>query len=142
MQPDIYKKDDFDFFSTVHSLWRDMDSLGHINHTSYLTYMETVRMNYRNHLAIEENRRDSQIGYILASLKIDYISQVRHPAKFEIGERICRVGTSSFDTITAAFCEHGPIPVAQAQFTLVTYSYANGKKLAVPEAIKAACRPF
>jgi len=136
----VYQRSDYDYFASIDSLWKDMDALGHINHTVYLTYMETVRMRYRKHLGIDDNRRDAKIGYILASVKIDYIRQARHPATFDIGERICRVGNSSFDTLTAVFIEDEDSPVVQARFTLVAYSYTDEMTVSVPDAVRKACR--
>lgn len=135
----VYQRSDFDYFETVDSLWRDMDSLGHINHATYLAYMETVRIKYRKHLGVGDNRLEGEIGYILASVKIDYIRQARHPVTFDIGERICRVGNSSFDTLTGVFMANETSPLVQAQFTLVAYSYIKEMPIPLPDVIRRAC---
>ena len=33
---------DLDFWTIMETRWRDMDSLSHINHTAYLSYMESA----------------------------------------------------------------------------------------------------
>ena len=38
------RRKDFDFWTKMQTRWRDMDSLGHINHAAYLTYMESSRV--------------------------------------------------------------------------------------------------
>ena len=40
----LYKRNDFDFWTTLHSRWGDMDGLRHINNAKYLTYMENARL--------------------------------------------------------------------------------------------------
>jgi len=142
MKGPIYRHSDFDYLETVHSLWRDMDSLGHINHGAYLTYMETVRLNHRSHLGMGQSRRESEVAFILASLKVDYLSQARHPSAFEVGLRVSRVGTKSFDTLMAVFKADQDTPLVQGTFTLVAYSYIEEKTLPVPETIIKACRPL
>lgn len=137
-----YQRCEFDYIENINSLWKDMDSLGHINHSSYLAYIETVRIKYRKYLGVEENRRDAKVGYILASAKIDYFRQARHPVALEIGERICRVGNSSFDTLTCVFMPDRADPIVQARFTMVSYNYIKEMPVPVPEIIRDACRPL
>ena len=38
-----------------------------------------------------------ETGLIVAGIKIDYLQQIEHPSKLEIGSRISRLGTKSFD---------------------------------------------
>ena len=38
------KPKDFDFWTTLRTRWNDMDALGHVNHTAFLSYMETARV--------------------------------------------------------------------------------------------------
>ena len=52
-----------------------MDAIGHINHAIYLTYFETVRVDYLNELGFDLLKRGMDKGVILASMKIDYLRQ-------------------------------------------------------------------
>ena len=94
---------DFDFWSTIHSRWIDMDALSHINHTSYLSYMESARVDVYLELGFSGIRREMDESTILASIDVHYIEQASHPSTFEIGHRICRVGSKSFDFISVVF---------------------------------------
>ena len=38
------KPKDFDFWTSLQTRWNDMDALGHVNHTAFLSYMETARV--------------------------------------------------------------------------------------------------
>mgnify|MGYP000302941667 CR=1 FL=1 len=40
MKQRILMRSEYDFFSTASTRWRDMDTLGHINHTVYLGLLE------------------------------------------------------------------------------------------------------
>ena len=97
---------DFDFWSSVNSRWRDMDALGHINHTSYLSYMESARVDVYIELGYDGIRKEMDESTILASMEVQYIEQASHPSKFNVGHRICRVGNKSFDLISGVFNDH------------------------------------
>ena len=47
------KPKDFDFWTSLHTRWRDMDALGHVNHTAFLSYMETARVDSYIQLGFE-----------------------------------------------------------------------------------------
>ena len=47
------KPKDFDFWTSLHTRWRDMNALGHVNHTAFLSYMETVRVDAYIQLGFE-----------------------------------------------------------------------------------------
>jgi acyl-CoA thioester hydrolase len=117
-----------------------MDGLRHINHAAYLSYMETARLDFYIWLGFDPHRWDDENSTILVSMKVDYIGQVTHPAILEIGQRISRVGTKSFDLLTAIFLREESRPVVQALFTLVAYNYLEQRSIPVPEVFRRHCR--
>ena len=83
-----------------------MDSLEHINHAAYLTYMESARVDVYIQLGYSGIRREMDESTILASMQVHYISQASHPSKFEIGHRISRRKTIGRDgKISCKGCE-------------------------------------
>jgi len=137
-----YRREDFDHFETVQTRWKDMDALRHINHAAYLSFMETARLNYCRQFGFSPDRWEADENFILASMKVDYIRQTRHPAILEIGLGVNRVGHKSFDILTAVFVKEQPEPVVQAVFTLAAYSYRENRSIPVPDALRKACRDF
>ena len=133
---------DFDFWSTIHSRWRDMDALSHINHTSYLSYMESARVDVYLELGFSGIRREMDESTILASIDVHYIEQASHPSTFEIGHRICRVGNKSFDFISVVFNKKNKRLLCSALFKLVAYNYKINQTIPVPDVIRQRCRPF
>ena len=133
---------DLDFWTSIDSRWRDMDSLGHINHTSYLTYMESARVEVYVQLGYSGIRREMDESTILASMQVHYIAQTSHPSKFDIGHRISRVGNKSFDFISGIFHSHNKNLICSAIFKLVAYNYKEMRTIPVPSLIAERCRPF
>ena len=133
---------DLDFWTSIDSRWRDMDSLGHINHASYLTYMESARVDAYVQLGYSGIRREMDESTILASMQVQYIAQTSHPSKFDIGHRISRVGNKSFDFISGIFHTHNKNLICSAIFKLVAYNYKEMRTIPVPSLITERCRPF
>ncbi|HJL78541.1 MAG TPA: thioesterase family protein, partial [Candidatus Marinimicrobia bacterium] len=76
---------------------------------------------------------DQEISTILVSMKVEYLEQASHPAHFDIGQRISKVGNKSFDISTSIFKEGEDTPILQAKFILVTYDYRNNRSIPVPD---------
>ncbi len=88
------------------------------------------------------NRWDSEKSTILAALQVDYINQAGYPNDFEIGNRIIRVGYTSFDQFAAIFRKDLEEPLVVGRFTLVTFNYTTQKTLSVPAMIRSVLRPL
>ncbi len=138
----LYKRNDFDFWTTIHTRWGDMDGLHHINHAAYLTYMETARLDLYIQIGHDLDRWDQEESSILASMEVNYIGQAVHPTTFEIGQRITRIGNKSYDILTAIFKKGKEMPVLQANFVLVSFNYDTNKTITVPDEFKKYLNSF
>ena len=77
--------------------WGDMDALGHVNHSVYAKWMETVRMMYFSEIGMMNLYNDSNIGPILARIEIDYELPIVFPDVVTVSTSVSRIGNSSFD---------------------------------------------
>ncbi len=136
------QRSDFDYWSPTNTRWRDMDALGHLNHAIYLEYMETARVDVYIQLGFSGVRKDMDESTILGSMDVHYLSQVKHPASLDVGHRICRVGSKSFDFLAAIFRENEEEPVCSALFKMVAFNYDVNKAIPVPDLIRQKCRPL
>ena len=136
------QRSDFDFWSSMKTRWRDMDALGHLNHAIYLEYMETARVDVYIQLGFSGIRKDMDESTILGSMDVHYLSQVKHPASLDVGHRICRVGSKSFDFLAAIFKKNEEKPVCSALFKMVAFNYDLNKAIPVPILIREKCRPI
>ena len=111
--------------------FRDCDAMGHVNNAVYLTYLEEAR--FAHWRALEKEAVVP--GVILARVEVDY----RKPAKFgdrlEIRIDLERIGTTSLTYLYAIENQDGE-RIADARSVLVSYDYAAGKPMAVPEEIR------
>ena len=119
-----------------------MDSLSHINHAAYLSYMESARVDVYMQLGYSGIRREMDESAILASMEVHYFDQAAHPSKLEIGHRISRVGNKSFDFLAGIFHVENKNLICSAIFKLVAYSYKDECTIPVPKLIRERCRPI
>ena len=136
------KLKDYNFTFTVASRWRDMDAIGHINNETILSYFEDVRVRYLSSLSIDINSKSESNSVILASMKIDYYRQVNYPDIFDVGCRIIRIGTKSFDLLSSIFLKDSDNALVSGVFTIVCFDYVEQKTIVVPEIIKNQLNPM
>jgi len=132
MHKQKYQRTDFDFWTTIETRWRDLDALRHINHATYLTYMEDARIAFYIEMGMVENRWDENVATILGGMTISWLQQVKHPSSLEIGQRLSRIGSTSFDLLTGIFIQNETEPVCVANFKLVAFDYKQNKSVSVP----------
>ena len=122
--PDHYK------FNTR---WKDMDLFGHVNNAVFLTYIEDARIMYFKRWNITEKKR----SIIVASIKIDYLRQIKHPSKLIVGQKVSRIGNSSFDIQSTIFLNNDTKPAANSVVSCVCFDYEQSKSVPVYDEIKA-----
>ncbi len=79
---------------------------------------------------------------IVASIKIDYFQQIDHPSDLIIGQKISRIGNSSFDIQSDIFIKDDPKPAASTVVTCVCFNYEQNKSVPVYDEIKADFQPI
>jgi len=136
------KLEDFDYWTHLHTRWNDMDSLGHVNHAVYLSYMETARVDTYSQLGYEGINKAMDESTILAGMEVIYLSQLSHPSSLKVGHRIIRFGTKSYDLISGIFLKNDNILKCSAYFKLVSFNYKKNQTILVPEIIRKNCRPL
>ena len=139
----ILERKDYDFFNSAKTRWRDMDTLGHINHTIYLSLLETKHKDFLEYIygkPIEKLGANTSSRGLLASINSRYIKQVRHPVNLDIGYRVTRVGKKSYDVHQGIFVEGENDPSFQTIHTFVMFNFKDQKSIDVSEEIKNKLR--
>jgi acyl-CoA thioester hydrolase len=110
--------------------FRDLDPMGHVNNAVFLTYIESARAAFLQHLGAVQTLED--LAIIVARIEIDFRAPVRFGDEVEVSVRVSRFGEKSFDL------EHelrvGDMLAAEAKTVLVTYDYERREPVAIPAA--------
>ena len=129
----------FRFMHAQEVTFRDLDVFGHVNNAVYLTYIENARLGYLREALGVESLEDLLV--ILAKLRIDFRSRASLGEVLEIGARVSRIGTKSFDVDHEV---RGPDArlVAVASTTLVTFDYRGDTTMPVPDLWRERIQSF
>ena len=118
--------------------WRDLDAFDHVNHASFLTYLEEARLHWFG--SIGGAWMTADFAPVVAAVTANYRRQLNWPAQLLVQLTCERCGNSSlamgFRIIDATDRE---IVYSDGQTVLVWIDTANGKPVALPAAIRNAC---
>jgi acyl-CoA thioester hydrolase len=115
----------FDFVHRETVRFRDVDGMGHVNNAVYLTYLEDARIAFLSPMGADPS------GMILARAEIDFRAPLAEGDELEIGVRPVRVGSKSFEL--AYEVRVGEKVAAEAKTVIVSYDYASGQSVTVPD---------
>ena len=83
-------------FRYVHRLqvrFGDLDALGHVNHATYLTYVEQARTMYaKDVLGVDV---PYALRFVIATLRCDFLAPLAFAELVDVGWRLTRLGRSS-----------------------------------------------
>lgn len=125
----------YPFVRTLDVRFRDMDGLGHVNHAIYLTYFEVARLAY--YAALTGRSTIAQLDVILVEVSATYHAPASFGDQLSVGVRISRIGTKSFDMEYLIVRPADRRKIASGRSVQVTYDYAAGQSIPVPDAFRA-----
>ena len=123
----LYQIEDFYFKHYLNTRWKDLDAFNHINNAVFLSYIEDARIVFFKRWNIDYAKK----SLIVASVKIDYLEQVKHPSELIIGQKVSRLGTKSFDITSAVFVKDRPNPVCVSVITSVAFDFTKNQTIKV-----------
>ena len=129
----VEKITDYPHHYELKTRWRDIDSFGHVNNAVFLTYIEDARILFFRRWKITEMKK----SLIVASIKIDYLQQIDHPSDLIVGQKISRIGNSSFDIQSTLFIKDQFKPAARSVVISVCFDYKQNKSVPVYDEITA-----
>jgi acyl-CoA thioester hydrolase len=111
--------------------WRDVDSLDHVNHAVFLTYLEEGRD------AFYTATLGGDPVYVVARLEIDLRAEVRYPdRRVTVRVEVERLGTTSLTTRETILTPSGEV-AAEARVVTVRWDAGQHKPVPFGEAERA-----
>jgi acyl-CoA thioester hydrolase len=111
--------------------WRDVDSLDHVNHAVFLTYLEEGRD------AFYTATLGGDPVYVVARLEIDLRAEVRYPdRRVTVRVEVERLGTTSLTTRETILTPSGEV-AAEARVVTVRWDAGQHKPAPFSEAERA-----
>lgn len=131
MSDNLFNPEDFFYQTTLYVRFADVDSMGHVNHAKYLTYMEQARICYARDI-LGWGGTFKTLGMILASISVDYKLPIQFGETVRVLSRVTRLGTKSFDMAYIIKREADSTIFATAHSVLVAYDYLTEQSVPMP----------
>nr|WP_168156661.1 MULTISPECIES: thioesterase family protein [Oceanobacillus] len=124
MERRIYMNDEIE----VYVRFSETDMLGHVNNTSYFLYFEEARTKFFKKI---HPNRDSSFGFILASIKCDFLKQAYGDETLKVITTISKIGGKSFH-MQHMLVNKQHEKIAQATAVIVCFNYEKQQSVAIP----------
>jgi acyl-CoA thioester hydrolase len=117
-------------------VWGEMDAYRHVNNVVYFRYFENARLEYFRRLGWFEFERETGVGPILAATEGRFRRPLTYPDTVLIGARAASVDQDRFTLAHRVVSERLGAVAAEGQGVVVTYHYARGEKVAIPDELR------
>ena len=116
--------------------WGDMDSYRHVNNVVYFRYFENARLEYFRRLDWFVYEKETGIGPILASTQCRFRRALTYPDAIRIGARAINLEADRLTLDYRLVSEKLGTIAADGQGVIVTYHYARGEKVPIPDELR------
>ena len=133
---------DFRHHVRVPIRYGDLDTLGHVNNTSYLTYTEQARIMYVRDMGLWDGYV-SNLGLIVARICTDYKLALRlEDEAVEVWTRVSRLGNKSFTLDYVLNRTLDGTTAATSEIVMVAYDYQQDITVTIPDDWRAKIIDF
>ena len=130
----------FPFVAPVEVRFRDLDPLGHVNNAVYLSYFENARI--ACFAAITGLVSLQELNMILAEVTVTYHAPALFGDRLEVGVRVTRMGTKSFDMEYLLVRQPDGRRVASGRSVQVMYDYASAQTIPISDELRGQIDRF
>ena len=123
---------EFRFYHPIEVRYGDLDPQGHLNNAKYFTYTEQARIAYIRHLGLWNGASFLDIGIILAEASMTFKAPIQWGQPIQVGVRVSRLGTKSFDVIYSIQDTHTKLEHASGSTVQVAYDYHTSQTIPIP----------
>ena len=120
--------------------FRDLDPMGHVNNSVYLTYFEVARTAYWQEL--HHDYRYDVLDFVVARSECDYVSGAMLREILRVEVWLSRIGTSSFVLDYEAFEEQSERLVARGRTVQVMIDTRSGRSRPIEPELRERMRSF
>ena len=117
--------------------FRDCDAMGHVNHAVYFTYFEQCRLTFWRE---QTGAPSPHARVIIARAECDYRAPAHFGDELEIRLDVGDIGRSSFTLKYQIVQAASEALVAVGSTVMVSYDYAAGKSVPLPDATRTLLR--
>jgi acyl-CoA thioester hydrolase len=117
--------------------WGEQDPFQHVNNVEYFRYFENARVEYLERLDWMGFLKETGIGPIVATAQARFRRAVTFPDTLLVGARVRAIDEDRFTMEYRIVSTKLSDVVTLGDTVVVTYHYADGKKVSVPAELRA-----
>ena len=110
--PEFRNRASYGLWTRVSLRFNDQDAQGHVNNAAYLSYTETVRVQFFQRVSAVVN--DPTQAFTLGHIAVDYLKELTFPGEIDAGIKLIKLGTKSVTTISGMFVGDDCVATATA----------------------------
>jgi acyl-CoA thioester hydrolase len=136
--------DGFRHMINIDIRFSDLDAMGHVNNATYMTYMETGRIQYFRDLGLWDGL-PRLIGPIMAKATVDYKSPLDlDDGGVEVCTRCVHLGNKSYEMEHRIMRYRAGLPevAAHGLIVLVAFDYPTGQSVVLPDSWRTAITAY
>jgi acyl-CoA thioester hydrolase len=130
----------FKHSTNVEVRFADMDSFGHVNNASFLTFIEQARIRYFDDIS-GWHYDPSKEGVILAHASLDFLRPLHFKEKLQVLTMCPYIGSKSISIVHRIMAGEND-EIATAESVLVAFDYSAMKSIPVPAKWREAIGKF
>lgn len=119
-------------------IWGDMDAYEHINNTVYFRYFEDARIAYFDKIGVNDHKKTTNIGPILASTTCNFRLPLKFPDTIKIVASVEELKEKRFTMKYKVFSKNYDALAAEGEGLVVFYDYNQEKSCPIPDEVVAA----
>ena len=117
--------------------WRDMDAMGHVNNSKYISFLEEARVRWM--LSVEGVSMTDRIAPVVANTNVNYRAPIVWPNDIVVELYVERLGNSSVTIAHRIVDEKDATKLySDGNVVVVWMDTQTGKSAPLPEAIRNA----
>jgi len=125
--------DEYRFYYPIDVRYGDLDPQAHVNNAKFLTYIETARLKYIQHLGLWDGGSFQNVGFILADAQVTYLKPILYGTDVKVGVRFARLGTKSMTMEYRIEDSKTGDVFATARTIQVAYDYRTKTAIPIPD---------
>ena len=137
MKPRQKNKEDYIFFKSYQTRWRDNDVYGHMNNVVYYEIADSLVNYWLMSSGALKVPNDDIIGLVVQT-QCNYFSQVKFPDRLTCGLVVERIGKTSVTYGIGLFQDEETNCSAQVQFVHVYVDFVSRRPVSLPTTLVSA----
>ena len=133
---------EYNFYYPIQIRYSDLDPQWHVNNSRFLSFIESARLAYIQHLNLWDGKSFMELGLIVADAHLVYLKPIQLDQNIRIGTRVTRIGNKSLDFDYQIEDADNGMVMGTATTVMVAYSYHTLSTIRVTDEWREAISTF